>query len=92
MSIESEKILKKIPPEAFALMKESLRREFKIELYDVQLLGGMILHFGNIVEMKTEEGETYTAMLPAYLNALTGKQVHVVTVNEYLAKRDADKI
>lgn len=88
----SEKILKEILPEAFALMKQAIKREFKIELYDVQLLGGMVLHYGNIAEMKTGEGKTYTAILPAYLNALTNKQVHVVTVNDYLAKRDAEKV
>lgn len=90
--IESEKFLKRNLPEAFALMKEALKREFKIELYDVQLLGGMILHYGNIAEMKTGEGKTYTAILAAYLNALTSETIHVVTVNDYLAQRDAEKV
>lgn len=92
IALRREKILKKYLPEVFGLIKEVVFREFKIELYDVQLLGGMVLHFGNIAEMKTGEGKTYTAMLPAYLNALTGKQIHIVTVNDYLAKRDSEKV
>lgn len=85
-------ILDLLLPEAFALLKEAVRREFHIELYDVQLLGGMVLHYGNIAEMKTGEGKTYTAILAAYLNALSGKNVHIVTVNDYLAQRDAEKV
>lgn len=88
----SEKILADILPQAFALVKEVTRRELGIELYDVQLIGGAILHFGNVAEMKTGEGKTYTALLPAYLNSLSGKQVHVVTMNDYLSKRDAEKV
>lgn len=88
----SEKILADILPQAFALVKEVTRRELDIELYDVQLIGGAILHFGNVAEMKTGEGKTYTALLPAYLNSLSGKQVHVVTMNDYLSKRDAEKV
>ena len=88
----SEKILADILPQAFALVKEVTRRELGIELYDVQLIGGAILHFGNVAEMKTGEGKTYTALLPAYLNSLSGRQVHVVTMNDYLSKRDAEKV
>lgn len=88
----SEKILADILPQAFALVKEVTKRELGIELYDVQLIGGAILHFGNVAEMKTGEGKTYTALLPAYLNSLSGKQVHVVTMNDYLSKRDAEKV
>lgn len=92
LSKKREKFLEKILPKAFALMKEALRRELNIELYDVQLLGGIILNKGGIAEMKTGEGKTYTAILSAYLNALTSQQVHVVTVNQYLAKRDSEKV
>ncbi|MEK7493666.1 MAG: preprotein translocase subunit SecA, partial [Patescibacteria group bacterium] len=76
-------------PEAFALVREAAKRTLGLRHYDVQLMGGMALHQGNIAEMKTGEGKTLVATLPAYLNALTGKGVHVVTVNDYLAKRDA---
>ena len=77
-------------PEAFAVMREATRRCINQEHFEVQLLGGIVLHQGRIAEMKTGEGKTQTALLPAYLNALTGKGVHIVTVNDYLAKRDAD--
>lgn len=77
-------------PEAFALVREAARRVLKTEHYRVQLIGGMILHQGRIAEMKTGEGKTQTCLLPAYLNALEGKGVYVVTVNDYLAKRDAE--
>ncbi len=77
-------------PEAFATVMEACKRLFGIKLFDVQILGGIMLHQGNITEMKTGEGKTLTATLPAYLNALTGKGVHIVTVNDYLAKRDAE--
>nr|YP_009315698.1 Preprotein-translocase subunit a [Trichogloeopsis pedicellata]SCW24356.1 Preprotein-translocase subunit a [Trichogloeopsis pedicellata] len=86
----NDPILDHILPEAFATVKETCRRLFGIELFDVQLLGGIILNQGNITEMKTGEGKTLTATLPAYLNALTGHGVHIVTVNDYLAKRDAE--
>lgn len=76
-------------PEAFAVVREAAKRTLGQRHYDVQLLGGMILHMGNIAEMATGEGKTLVATLPTYLNALTGKGVHVVTVNDYLAKRDA---
>ncbi len=77
-------------PEAYATVREAARRVLKTEHYRVQLMGGIILHQGRISEMKTGEGKTQTCLLPAYLNALTGKGVHVVTVNDYLAKRDAE--
>ena len=77
-------------PEAFAVCREGGRRFLKMRHYDVQLLGGMVLHDGNIAEMVTGEGKTLVATLPAYLNALEGKGVHVITVNDYLARRDAE--
>src|SRR5689334_21462359 len=75
--------------EAFAVCREAARRVLGMRHYDVQLIGGMVLHSGKIAEMKTGEGKTLVATLPCYLNALEGKGVHVVTVNYYLAKRDA---
>ena len=77
-------------PEAFAVVREAARRTLKMRHFDVQLVGGIALHQGKISEMRTGEGKTLVATLPAYLNALPGKGVHVVTVNEYLAQRDAD--
>jgi preprotein translocase subunit SecA len=79
-----------ILPEAFAVVREAARRVLGLRHFDVQLLGGVILHVGQIAEMKTGEGKTLVATLPSYLNALTGKGVHVVTVNDYLARRDAE--
>ena len=76
-------------PEAFALCREAGRRTLNMRHFDVQLVGGMVLHEGKIAEMKTGEGKTLVATLPVYLNALDGKGVHVVTVNDYLANRDA---
>lgn len=81
--------LDKILPEAFAVMREAARRVLGQRHYDVQIMGGLALHNGMLAEMKTGEGKTLVATLPVYLNALTGKGVHVVTVNDYLAKRDA---
>ena len=81
--------LDSILPEAFAVVREGSKRVMKMRHFDVQLLGGMALHFGKIAEMRTGEGKTLTATLPVYLNALSGKGVHVVTVNDYLANRDA---
>ncbi len=78
--------------EAFAVVREAARRVLGLYPYPVQLMGGIALHEGNIAEMKTGEGKTLTATLPVYLNALTGKGVHVVTVNEYLASRDAEEM
>jgi preprotein translocase subunit SecA len=77
-------------PEAFAVVREASRRVLGMRPFDVQLIGGMVLHQGNIAEMRTGEGKTLVATLPAYLNALPGKGTHIVTVNEYLAQRDAD--
>ncbi len=83
------KTLDDILPEAFAVVREAARRTLKQRHYDVQLLGGIALHRGHIAEMRTGEGKTLVATLPAYLNALLGKGVHIVTVNDYLARRDA---
>src|SRR5215212_3847636 len=77
-------------PEAFAVVREAGRRVHNMRHFDVQLIGGLTLHRGTIAEMKTGEGKTLVATLAAYLNALSGKGVHVVTVNDYLAKRDSD--
>jgi len=77
-------------PEAFAVVREASKRVLKMRHFDVQLMGGVVLHQGRIAEMKTGEGKTLVATLPAYLNALTGKGVHVITVNDYLAKRDSE--
>jgi preprotein translocase subunit SecA len=77
-------------PEAFAVVREGSRRVLQMRHFDVQLIGGMVLHYGKIAEMRTGEGKTLMATLPAYLNALSGKGVHVVTVNDYLASRDAE--
>ena len=85
-----EKKLAEILPEAFALVREAAWRVIKERHYDVQLIGGVVLHEGKIAEMKTGEGKTLAATLPAYLNALTGRGVHIVTVNDYLSKRDAN--
>ncbi|HTP75389.1 MAG TPA: preprotein translocase subunit SecA [Rhizomicrobium sp.] len=82
--------LEDILPEAFAVVREAAKRTLGQRHFDVQLVGGMVLHFGNIAEMKTGEGKTLVATLPVYLNALAGEGVHVVTVNDYLAKRDAE--
>src|SRR5436190_19064442 len=76
--------------EAFAVVREAGRRFLNMRHFDVQLIGGMVLHKGKIAEMKTGEGKTLVATLPCYLNALEGKRVHVVTVNDYLAKRDSE--
>ena len=77
-------------PEAFAVVREAARRTLGQRHYDVQIMGGAALHLGNIAEMKTGEGKTLVGTLPAYLNALTGEGVHIVTVNDYLAERDAE--
>ncbi len=81
-------ILEEVLPEAFAAVREASKRVIKMRHFDVQILGGMVLHLGKIAEMTTGEGKTLVATLPAYLNALSGEGVHVVTVNDYLAKRD----
>jgi len=82
--------LDQVMPEAFAVVREAARRVLNMRHFDVQLLGGMVLHYGKIGEMRTGEGKTLVATLPAYLNALTGRGVHIVTVNDYLANRDAE--
>ena len=87
--IEAGDSLEKILPEAFAVVRETAKRTLGQRHYDVQMMGGVTLHRGSIAEMRTGEGKTLTATAPVYLNALTGKGVHVVTVNDYLAKRDA---
>ena len=87
-SLEAGKTLDDILPEAFAVVREVSRRRLKMRHFDVQILGGIVLNEGKIAEMKTGEGKTLVATLPVYLNALEGKGVHVVTVNDYLAKRD----
>ena len=81
--------LEEIIPESFALVREAAKRTLGERHYDVQLAGGLMLHKGKIAEMKTGEGKTLVSTLPAYLNSLTGKGVHIVTVNDYLAKRDS---
>jgi len=83
-------LLDSLLPEAFANCREAAKRALGLRAFDVQLMGGIFLHQGNIAEMKTGEGKTLVATFPAYLNALTGKGVHIVTVNDYLARRDAD--
>ena len=82
--------LNSLLPEAFANCREAAKRALGLRAFDVQLMGGIFLHQGNISEMRTGEGKTLVATFPAYLNALTGRSVHVVTVNDYLAKRDAE--
>lgn len=88
--LEEGETLDDILPEAFAVVREAASRTLHIKHYRVQLIGGIILHQGRIAEMRTGEGKTLVSTLPAYLNALTGKGVHIVTVNDYLAKRDAE--
>ena len=90
MRITNGESLESVLPEAFAVVREATKRVLGMRHYDVQLIGGMILHSGKISEMKTGEGKTLMSTLPIYLNALTGKGVHVITVNDYLAKRDRD--
>ena len=82
--------LDELIPEAFAYVREASKRVLRERHFDVQMMGGIILHQGKIAEMKTGEGKTLVATLPVYLNSLTGKGVHVVTVNDYLAKRDSE--
>ena len=87
--LDDTKILNELLPEAFAVAREATKRVMGLRPYDVQLIGGMVLNEGAVAEMKTGEGKTLVAMLPAYLNGLTGRGVHIVTVNDYLAQRDA---
>src|SRR5665811_1223101 len=87
--LENGERLDDVLPEAFAAVREARRRESNQRMFDVQLMGGIVLHEGDIAEMKTGEGKTFVATLALYLNALTGKGDHLVTVNDYLARRDA---
>ena len=86
---KEKEILEEVLPEAFALVREASRRTLKMMHYRVQVIGGILLHRGHIAEMRTGEGKTLVATLPAYLNALTGRGVHIVTVNDYLSRRDS---
>ena len=88
--LQAGETLDDLLPEAFAAVREAAWRVLSMRPYRVQLIGGIILHQGRIAEMKTGEGKTLVAILPAYLNALEGKGVHIVTVNDYLAKRDSE--
>ena len=88
--LEQGEKLEKLLPEAFAAVREASKRTLQLRHFDVQLIGGIVLHEGSIAEMRTGEGKTLVATLPAYLNALSGEGVHIVTVNEYLAERDAN--
>ena len=87
---EQDKKLNDMLPDAFAAAREGIKRALNMRPFDVQLIGGMVLHSGKIAEMATGEGKTLVAVLPAYLNSLTGRGVHVITVNDYLAKRDSE--
>ncbi len=87
---EQDKKLNVLLPDAFAVAREGIKRALNMRPFDVQLIGGMVLHSGKIAEMATGEGKTLVAVLPAYLNSLTGRGVHVITVNDYLAKRDSE--
>ena len=88
--IKQKDLINDILPKAFAIVREASKRVLGMRHFDVQLIGGMVLHECQIAEMKTGEGKTLVATLPCYLNALSGKGVHVVTVNDYLARRDAE--
>ena len=88
--LEKGETLDDILPEAFAVVREAAKRSIGLEHFRVQLIGGIVLHQGNIAEMRTGEGKTLVSTCPAYLNALTGRGVHIVTVNDYLANRDAE--
>ncbi|MBW2259363.1 MAG: preprotein translocase subunit SecA, partial [Deltaproteobacteria bacterium] len=90
--IDQGATLDELLPEAFAVVREASVRTLKMRHFDVQLIGGIVLYQGKIAEMKTGEGKTLAATLPAYLNALTGRGVHIVTVNDYLARRDTEWI
>ena len=88
--LENGEPLDDLLPEAFACVREAMKRAIGKRHFDVQMIGGVVLHEGRIAEMKTGEGKTFVATLPSYLNALSGRGVHVVTVNDYLASRDAE--
>ena len=89
-SLKNGAKLDSLLPEVFAVVREAAVRKLGMRHFDVQLIGGMVLNMGKIAEMRTGEGKTLASTLPAYLNGLTGKGVHLITVNDYLAKRDAD--
>ena len=89
-NISEGRKLSDVLPEAFALVREAAKQTLSERHYDVQLVGGVVLHRGSIAEMRTGEGKTLVSTLPAYLNALSGNGVHIVTVNDYLAKRDSE--
>ncbi|MEA3291649.1 MAG: preprotein translocase subunit SecA, partial [Pseudomonadota bacterium] len=88
--VEKGETLDALLPEVFAVVREASKRSLGLRHFDEQLIGGMVLHGGKIAEMRTGEGKTLVATLPACLNALSGKSVHIVTVNDYLARRDAE--
>src|ERR671938_516188 len=88
--LENGETLEELLFEAYAAVREAFKRALGVRLFDVQLMGGIVLHEGDIAEMKTGEGKTFVAVQPLYLNALTGNAAHLVTVNDYLAKRDAE--
>src|SRR5438552_7781480 len=88
--IENGEPLEELLFEAYAAVREAFKRTLGVRLFDVQVMGGIVLHEGDIAEMKTGEGKTFVAVQPLYLNSLTGSNVHLVTVNDYLAKRDAE--
>src|SRR5919106_1071620 len=88
--LENGETLEELLFEAYAAVREAFKRTLGVRLFDVQLMGGIVLHEGDIAEMKTGEGKTFVAVQPLYLNALAGKSVHLVTVNDYLAKRDPE--
>ena len=90
LRLQKGETLDQLLPEAFAVVREAAKRVTGMRHYDVQMIGGVVLHRGKIAEMRTGEGKTLVATLPVYLNALTGKGVHVVTVNDYLARRDSE--
>jgi preprotein translocase subunit SecA len=90
LRLEQGETLDDLLPESFAVVREAGRRVLNMRHFDVQLIGGIVLHRGKIAEMKTGEGKTLVATLPAYLNALAGQGVHVITVNDYLARRDSE--
>ncbi|MBV9921655.1 MAG: hypothetical protein JOY78_12495, partial [Pseudonocardia sp.] len=92
VSYDPEESLDELLPEAFAVVREAAVRTIGQRPFKVQLMGGAALHLGNVAEMKTGEGKTLTSVLPVYLNALAGKGVHVVTTNDYLAKRDSENM
>jgi len=88
--VENGEPLEELLFEAYATVREAFKRSMDVRLFDVQMMGGIVLHEGDIAEMRTGEGKTFVATMPLYLNSLTGQNVHLVTVNDYLAKRDPE--